>query len=276
MLKLCEQLNHELFKKNISWDKVQEIIYKNRDIINEFEDGYSTLSYLYDIFYNKGETAILLTKLFLENGFDVSANNGKNGASCLSSLCWSLYDQYILDLAELLLEEGSDPTVYVYEDENRALLYDIGCKKGGSWATDYYDDANIFEVYFRMIERAESEKRYKGIRAFRNSVGSVVERVEKIKYIDIIQGEKTIRTCYVLCCKDKLVQIESDAVVFVNPYAIEEAINRKNVTYRFPEIVGAKITGLRFQSPTKARLKFDNGYALYINHSQPIKVGTCL
>ncbi len=62
----------------------------------------------------------VLTEIFFENGFDVKENSGHNGASCLLQLCRSFYDQYILDVAELLLD-----TVSI---RSRRLQFHIGIK----------------------------------------------------------------------------------------------------------------------------------------------------
>ena len=57
--------------------------------------------FMYD--FSRGDRLLKFVRLFLENGFDVNGNNGRNGALCLHELCWSTYDEYILQIAEVLL-----------------------------------------------------------------------------------------------------------------------------------------------------------------------------
>lgn len=201
--------------------------------------------------------------MFIENGFDVTANDGKNGANCLDKLCWSLYDQYIVEIAELLFEEGADPYKCMNEKDKHGILDSIDWKLG-SWMTGEYEEANIFEAYYELAERVQNGKPYRGIRAFRYSVGAIVERIEKISIKRKTSDGEIIRTSYAICCKDNDL-IVSDYVDFiVNPYSREEAIEIVEVTEEFSKIVGARIKGLRYQNNAQARLNFDNGYSLLV------------
>lgn len=264
MLILENKLYKELNKRKINWDIVEKIIKENTEFINEFDGENCSLSECYHCFYQKGKEALKLTNLFLDNGFDLSANDGKNGASCLTGLCWSLHDQYILEIAELLLQRGADSTVCIDDEDERGVLDSIDWRSG-DWMTGEYENANLFEAYYELVDRAQKGKEYAGIRAFRNAVGSVVQSVEKIKYHRDMAKGNAIRTSYLLCCCDGKTVVASDFVEFmVNPYAKEDVIEVVDVTDQFNRIIGAKIKGLRFQSNSQARLNFDNGISLFV------------
>ena len=263
MLKLSNLLSNEISKKKIDWEIVEKIIDVNKSVINEFEDEDCSLSDLYDYLYQKGKVALHLTDLFIQKGFDVSANEGKNGASCLNKLCWSLYDQYVVEVAERLLIAGADPNISMDEEDEHGIIDSIDWKLG-SWMIGEYEDANMFEAYYLLAERAQENKEYKGIRAFRNSVGCEVEKVEKARVRRILSDGETIRTSYILTCGERKLVVSDYVDFIVNPYIFEDVVEVKDVTNDFAPIIGSKIKGLRYQNNSQAKLSFDNGYALSV------------
>ncbi len=274
MLQLSRILSNELSKKIINWERVRELLDKNRILINEIDDDECTLSDCFDYFDKRGRGCVTLTKLFLEMGFDVSANNGKNGATCLHRLCWSLYDQYIVEVAELLLDAGADPTINLdpeeEDEEDHGVLSSIGFKLGG-WdigsddkeliKIGYLEDANIFEAYYLMVERFLAGKEYKRIRAFRNIVGSTVQKVQRItKLVMDEDGKIEKRTSYIMNCGDKILEIRDYGDFIVNPYSCEDAFETTDVSEMFKPIIGATIKGLRFKNAYEGKMSFENGY----------------
>ena len=143
--------------KNIDWNQVTELV-RNLTDINGFVDNEdSTLSYFFDSWLDTRK-AVELTKLFLENGFDVNGNDGFNGTSCLKKLCWSGYHGYILDVAELLLDAGSkwdyiDPA----DDEKYTVLDEVGGRTI-EWGVGDFDSANLYEAYYLMVKRYSESK----------------------------------------------------------------------------------------------------------------------
>ncbi len=273
MKTIIDKLHRELNKKSIDWDGVEEYVGSLGESINMYDkDGEeSILSEAYMSHQKAGYVNEKLTDMFIKHGFDVSANEGKNGASCLRALCWSSYDKYILHIAEKLLELGADSTISSEEDiddENKGVLSSIAWKFG-YWNTGEYDSANMFVAYYEMVERQQGGKQYKGIRAFRDSVGEVVTKVEKLK---VYNQKKEVRTSYLLYCGDKQLIVSDYVELMVNPYVKEEAIEVEDVTVEFQCLVGAKVRGLRYFNSSLAKLNFDNGKALLIGFNDSMGI----
>ncbi|WP_352397230.1 hypothetical protein [[Clostridium] aminophilum] len=262
-----DALEDELKKDHINWATVQRVIENNKRYINEFEDEDSALSDCYEYFDDNGKNALELTRLFLENGFDVTANNGRNGASCLHKLCWSFYDQYILDVAELLLDAGADTTIAMDEDDEEGVLGSISSKLD-YWSmgemtdcpSDYYYSANIFEAYYLMAERAQMHKDYHGIRAFDAAIGHRLDHVEEMT--GFWEGSHDKRRILLFHSEGMILEARASWELFVNPFVKEYAIECKDVSETYKEIMGSRITDLYFPGPYTAVLNFDNGRKL--------------
>ena len=268
MKEIISKIAMQLKQKFIDWSEVEEAIKCLGENINMYDDGSEEciLSELYMSTHRPGTCNKMLTELFVKHGFDVSANEGKNGASCLSALCWSSYDEYILHIAERLLELGADSTISTegeLDEENRGVLSSIAWKFG-YWNTGEYDSANMFVAYYEMIKRHQEGKKYKGIRAFRDSVGETVTKVEKLKVYDD-QNKK--RVSYLLHCGEKHLVVSDYVELMVNPYVREEAIEVEDVSDEFKCFIGSKIRGLRYMNASLAKLNLDNGVALLIGHT---------
>ena len=260
-----DKLDRILNKRVIDWNEVERVICNLGESINMYDrkKEESILSEMYTAHQKTGYVNKILTELFLKHGFDVSANGGGNGASCLRALCWSSYDKYILPIAEKLLDAGANSTLSVEEEDDseiKGVLSSISWKLG-YWNTGEYDSANIFAAYYEMVDRHQRGKQYRGIRAFRESVGEIVTKVEKIK---VYNSESEERISYLFYCGEKHL-IASDYIEFmVDPYVRDEAVEIEDVSNEFKCILGAKIKGLRYFNSSLAKLNFDNGISLLI------------
>lgn len=273
MKTITDKIYFALNKKVIDWKSLEEYISSLGEDINLYDekDEECILSESYKGHFGAGYINEKLTDLFVKYGFDVSANGGKNGASCLRALCWSSYDKYILSIAEKLLNLGADSTLSSKnddEDDGKGVLSSIGWKMG-YWTTGEYESANMFTAYYDMIERHQNGKEYKGIRAFRESVGETVTKVEKLK---VLYDDKE-RTSYLMLCGDKQLIVSDYIELMVNPYIRGEALEIADVSDEFQCIIGAKVRGLRYYNSSLAKLSFDNGYAIVLgfNDSAGIK-----
>ncbi len=277
LFKIERLLKDELGKKHIDFDAVQRIIEDNKDHINEYdsEGCECALSDCLDYFYNNGKSAVQLTKLFLDNGFDVTENDGKNGAACLHELCWSLYDQHVLEVAELLLNAGADPSINRDDEDENGVMDSISWRLG-YWCTaqwdenpsQTYDTANIYEAYELMIERRLENKKYQGIRAFRAASGLKVNRMEEITVPSSDKDDSSIRRCLLFYAEDKVL-VASDSVEFiVDPYAKDNIFNCRDVTDEYKSIIGSRIKGLRYTDQLEAVLSFDNGHKICFERNE--------
>ncbi len=268
--KIERLLSNELYKKHIDWDKVQKIIEKNHECLNEIDDKEcdSVLSECIGCFYKKGNDALRLVKLFIQNGFDPSLYGGKNGASCLHELCWSLYDQYVLDIAEIMLDGGANASIKKDADDEKGVLNSIEWRLG-YWSmgdfhqdADYFDIANTYEAYYLMIERQQEGKDYHGIRAFRKSVGHTIEKVEEVVVPNQDRDNSEARRKILLYAGNTILEARDYVEFVVNPYANENIISSRDVSDEYDAIIGAKIRGLRYSNSSKAFLNFENGHKI--------------
>lgn len=266
---MADKIYNELKKKKIDWDSLEIFISGLGESINMYVDEETLLSEAYMSHRKDGRVNIRLTELFLKYGFDVNANDRKNGASCLRALCWSTYDKYILNVAEMLLDIGADSTIGCKEDEDedeKGVLGNISWKLG-YWMIGEYEDANLFEAYYEMVYRAQNGKKYAGIRAFRDSVGEVVSKVEKLKVHSYDRDSH--RISYLLHCGEKHLVVSDSSELIISPYEREEAIDVEDVSEEYLCLIGSKIKGLRYLNNSLAKLNFDNGLSILVGFDCP-------
>lgn len=262
MKTITEKLYFELNKKVIDWKSIEEYISSLGEDINLYDekDEECILSESYKNHMGIGYINEKLTDLFVKHGFDVTANGGKNGASCLRALCCSSDDKYVLHIAEKLLNLGADSTIVDdKKDDGRGVLSSIEWKLG-YWSTGEYDSANIFSAYYDMVERHQNGKKYKGIRAFREVVGETVTKVEKLKVLN----DNEERNLYLMFCGDMQLIVTEYVELIVNPYVRDEALEIIDVSEEFQSIIGVKVKGLRYYNSSLAKISFDNGYTIVI------------
>lgn len=284
-LKICIRKNID--SKCVDWTIIEEYISRLGENINDVIDEEDTfLSDLYPDVHN-GYNAVKLTELFLRYGYDVSANNGFNGAACLHRLCFSFYDHYILHIAELLIDAGADCTIDIYndsdsDDELSGVLKTIEWKSG-DWMTGAFYSANIFEAYCEMVNRKIQNKPYKGIRSFRDVVGKTVNKVLRLSYKDG-KGAEYLPNAFdgrlVFITDDGALTAEPYIAYMVNPYYLDGDFITEDVSWFYKDIIGAKIKGLRFASDSFAAINFENGKSIsfinaYYDSEKEHKAGLC-
>lgn len=272
MKDIADKIRQALNENIIDWNTLEKYVGSLGEKINMYDEQYdeSILSESYKAHFGAGYINEKLTDLFINYGFDVAANGGRNGASCLRALCWSSYDKYILNIAEKLLNLGADstlPSAEYDEEEGKGVLSSIEWKLG-EWNTGEYDSANLFTSYYDMIERHQNGKEYKGIRAFRDSVGETVNKVEKLK---VLINDKE-RTSYLLICGDKHLIVSDYIELMINPYVRDEALEIEDVSADFRCIIGAKVKGLRYLNASLAKLNFDNGYTITLGSNDSMGI----
>lgn len=263
--KLFDSIVRACEPEQVDWGNVHSLVASLGPEINDrYEEG-TILSELYtDVdAYKQGKKLLEITRIFLSLGYDVHANNGMNGGECLSNLCWSSYDGFILEIAELLLDAGADPN-YGYSEgfDKSGTLDDISWKLG-SWNTGEYLEANLFEAYYRMIELAQSGEDYHGIRDVSTCVGKHIKKIEKVS---LVQGEtnKRHKEFFVVWCDEVPLVISETVEIYVDPSIDRFAVGRENLSNQYSDLIGNSVTDFLYMDPTSAQLVLDGGRLLLI------------
>ena len=107
-------------KTPIDWDSFDSVL-KGLEDINACEGQYNETvlsEFLMEgNLYYRGDILVDIVRRFIYCGYDVSANGGINGGLALKSLCWSSYDQYILDAAKVLMNAGATVNYRTCDDD---------------------------------------------------------------------------------------------------------------------------------------------------------------
>ncbi len=235
------------------------------DINNLIDDENTILSDLM-LGLGRGDKAVKLVRLFLDNGFDVNANGGFNGFSCMYELCWSFYDYRVLHVAEMFIDAGTDCShLHKYDEDDEAEgILDAISFKCCAWMTGDYDNANIYEAYYLMVERAGQGQEYRGIRAFDDAKGLGVTKVERIRKKDEALDDDDIGGGLILWCDKTPLVISSSVDCMINPYILEN-VKTEDVSDNYAEIIGKTVKSLLYKSSSCARLYFAERKYLLIN-----------
>ena len=262
---LFESIVRACEPEKVDWAKVSSLVASLGSAINDrYEEG-TLLSELYTEVdaYKQGQKLLEITRIFLSSGYDVRANDGMNGGECLRNLCWSSYDGYILEIAELLLDAGADPN-YSYSDdsEKSGILDDISWKLG-YWHTGEYLEANTFEAYYRMIELAQSGKDYHGIRDSRTCIGKQISKIEKLSLVHR-EANDNRKEFYILWCDDTPLIVTQSAEIYVDPSVNRFDAYREDLSEQYRDLLGSPITDFLYVDSTSAQFVLDGGRLLII------------
>lgn len=262
---LFERIVRACEPEQIDWANVKTLISSLGSNINDRCEEGAILSELYlnadaD---KQGQKLLEITRIFLSLGYDVHANDGMNGGECLRSLCWSSYDGFILETAELLLDAGADPN-YSHSDgaEKTCLLDDISWKLG-YWQTGEYLAANLFEAYYRMIELAQSGEDYHGIRAGSTCIGKQINKIEKLSVPQQDADEKR-REFYIVWCDNAPFIVSETAELYADPSVNRFEACREDLSDRYHDLIGSSVTDFLYMDSVSAQLVLDNGRSLVI------------
>lgn len=265
------KLSHEFESDVVNWNTVSRLISGLGDAINEksCEDD-TQLSALYPECDLKrhGDRLVKLTKLFLDNGYDVNGNDGFNGGICLHGLCWADYCGDILEAAEMLLDTGADPDFNWESDENDGVLSSINFKLS-YWTEGYYSQANLFEAYRRMIAAAQGGHDYHEIRSYDSCVGKRITRIEKIAFSEEAArynagAVENYKDALIVWCGSIPLVINQQVELFVDPHFTADAIVAADVSGSFPSAIGATIKSFTFIDSSMTGLNLSNGKVLLI------------
>lgn len=243
------------------------------DDINAYDREYgdTLLSVLIpeDSFCQNKASITEAVRIFLENGYDVKANDGANGIEVLKALCYAYDDKDIIPTAKLLLDAGA-PLAYIDDDSDACTVYDsIGHKLAGLWNVYCdYDMANTIHAYYYLLETYKSGKNYREIHSFHHVIGKTVTRVS---HIDTPEGNGLNRIDDITEFKGDIVLwfgdtplIVSDRIeMLVNPHYVRESENKlSDITELCEKLGGARLDTIQYADALTFSMDFDNGYGL--------------
>ena len=258
-----------LSQKSIDWSAVELAVKSLGDSINDkYEEG-TILSELYmdANTYKSGEILTRLTKLFLDNGYDVTANDEMNGAECLRNLCWSSYDKYVLHTAEMLLDAGANTRVNTDEDDEDGVMDSISWKFG-YWNTGDYEAANMFVAYYEMVQAERAGEDYHGIRNVDDCIGCALTKVELMGRGEKGQEDYSFKDSLILWFGTMPLVVDRSVEFVVNPNKVRKEDNIVDISDSFSSILGKKLVGLKYKSASEAEMIFEDGAKfIFVNDS---------
>ncbi len=260
----------------VDWEAFDQVL-SSLDNINYIDEKYGETiltEYLSaGRFYQRGKIMPTAIRHFLANGYDVLANNGRNGGLSLRGLCWTSYDRYILDAAKVLLDAGA-PVNYRSNDdpidaEPEGLLGDLGFKISGAWTADNdYALANIWETYYAIAKAYIEGKDYHTIRSYFDCIGLTLTAASAVNSGG---GHPLQKKGHILQFSDSLVLwfgntplvVKKYIEFMVNPlYTDENSASLRDASSEFDPLLGAKLQRVRYIDSATCYLEFSNGYRL--------------
>lgn len=261
----------------IDWDAFDSVL-KGLEDINTYDNQYEETilsEFIMDgNFYNRGTILADIVRHFLSCGYDVSANKGLNGGLALQSLCWSSYDQHILDAAKVLMNAGAPVNYRTRDndpyDEPEGLLGSISWKLSGAWMVDKdFAFANTLEAYYAMTEANIAGKDYNSIDHYFACIGKPLTSVSAINVGDnpALHDEGDISVYsepLIMWFEDKPLVISCYTDFVVNPvYANDKKDNLTDVTTVFSSLIGAALQEVQYIGTTICYFEFSNGKRLF-------------
>lgn len=261
----------------IDWDAFDSVL-KDLEDVNACDDSYeeTILSELImdGNFFHRGTILADIIRHFLSCGYDVSANDGLNGGLALRALCWSSYDQHILDAAKVLMNAGA-PAIYrtKYDDPNdepEGLLGSIGWKLPGAWMVDKdFAFANTLEAYYAMTEANIAGRDINFFDTYLACIGKNLSSVSAIKADGkpALYDEGAISVFsepLILWFEDKPLVVNCYTELAVNPvYADNKKSDLADVTTLFSTLIGSTLQEVQYIGTTICYFEFSNGKRLF-------------
>ncbi|MDD6672708.1 MAG: hypothetical protein PUE46_01790 [Eubacteriales bacterium] len=250
-----ELLEKEFYKKTINWEIVESLIKCLSPTINDKIDDYGdpscALALLIQYFNHNGEDLVKLFKLFIENGFDPKANDYNNGYSVLCALAYTTDDHYILDAAKLLLDRGAKVDEGTFESISWQL---------GDWVVGDCDFANIITTYCVLAKQVMQVEEYQDVECWDFVKRKRLDKIERFNITDKETGEQ--RENYALWFDGIPLIINEYTESYVNPYVLNKAFNRIDVSEKFSEIIGRKMKTVHYIDAGTVHISFFNNCKL--------------
>lgn len=271
--------------KPIDWDafdaKLME--YENINALSEGNEDTALTNFInYYEFYHNGELMSEVIRHFLRCGYDVSANNGKNGILALRALCWSSYDRYVLDAARVLLQAGAltgmpDSEIVNTGKENVSEVLDsILWRISGAWTPDRdYLVANVFEAFYCMVKAYEAGKEdYASVETMFFCIGKTLTDVCFVGE-DGLTPPRAPGDVYhfsgslIFRFSDRPLVVSRYLDMVVNPLEAEEYKTELHPAEgALSTFIGCRLRQIEYLNSNVCYLEFDNGQRiLFTNHA---------
>lgn len=260
----------------VDWSAFDSVL-EGLENINAYDDQYEETILSEFImsgdFYNRGTVLTNSIRHFLSCGYDVFANEGRNGGLALCALCWSSYDQHILDAAKVLMNAGAPVNYRSKEDDPNekpeGLIGSINWKLSGAWMVDKdFGFANTLEAYYAMAEANLAGKNYNSIDHYFVCIGKPLTAVSAVKSGDVtaLQEEGAISVYtepLIMWFGDKPLVVSCYTDFVVNPvYVDDKKADLSDVTAVFSSLVGATLQEVQYIGTTICYFEFSNGKRL--------------
>ena len=266
-------------KSPVDWEAFDAVLSNIEDINFIDEDAEETIlsEFLCGAdYYHNGSTMPDAVRHFLANGYDVLANEGRNGGLALSQLCWSSYDKYILDAAKVLLDAGA-PVDYRSSDdapdeEPSGVLGSLGFKLPGAWVVDKdYTWANLLEAYYSIVVAVKKGKDYHQINSFLECLGRTLTGVSVIAADggSTINNEGPVSTfseSLVLWFEKTPLVIRKYVDFVVDPITVGENSDRLQAAdNHFASVIGHTLKEVQYLNQSTCYLEFENGVRVVLS-----------
>lgn len=205
---------------------------------------------------NLGQSMCDIIHFFLDNGFDVTKNEGCFGAQCLYALTLSTFDKYMIEATKILFDAGAVNRTVSLNPNESATPWDFIGTEGSYQATceENHALANIFEAVYQVYLAVDEGRPYRGIDSYEIAVGKKILKVladnsgENPAFYPIdIKGFKK-NNCYT----DTLYFVYDEGVLVTTQYAdfwTDTILPDKDlidVSEHFKEIIGETIKSFAF------------------------------
>lgn len=199
-----------------------------------------------------------IIQFFLENGFDVTRDNGFAGARVLESLKLSSFDRYILDGCKLLLHAGADPSLSGYTDDDESVLSSVATEASFQRCCEAnHALENLFETMYQIMDAKRQGKNFWLIEYYDVCIGRRIDSIRLYSSEAPLKGVFPIvslrsrhRNCFldtvVLDCGGKQLCVTRYVDLFVDPHIPQNAAEHADLAPRFPDCVGHMITAIDF------------------------------
>lgn len=266
-------------RRPVCWNSFDAVLSDIEDINILSDDKEDTIltEFLFGAnFFKAGQDMPIAVQHFLNAGYDVHANGGRNGVLALKDLCWTSYDKYILDAAKVLLDAGS-PTTYIPDrfipGSNEGYVSStIEWKLSGAWVVDKdYEWANILLAYLNVIETYNRQLDYHKINVYHDCIGKTLSSIQLGEDNAIMVPEGETRTFI-----HPLVFWFGSLPLIIRPF-IDFWVDRANmpdpeafpsVNEYFRCIIGSTLTRIQYLEQSICFLEFDNGYRILFRSTE--------